>query len=960
MKPLPGHCSGFLDPVGAFVRVGSARARRRGTGPLIWAVDPQAPTVTGRAARSLTVGLVLPWLAQLTRAHVDIGCHRARAAGSLLDTACRRVKTSLGRRALLGAGEVGGVRVAALLARQRRACALGAERAWSAWLTSGLGLVPLECAGPAPIARTLAGVGLDGAGAAGRRIGAARRREVARVGSRAVSSGAKVGPAGVCALAARQRRRRAFRAVRARHAHVALGPAGLVHELARAAPVTRGLLVQRLHSTLTTRHLLGAACWRKVARFGLGALTAVGEAGGAGVRALFARQRRAGALGAVRARVTGDTFLLALAGLVLACRTLDARGHARVWRDRAGAARCLPGATGWRVVALGSWRAFLISCEVGGVGGRALPARQRSAGALGAVRSLLARLAPRLLPLVLKRAFSARHTKTHPRVSCECAGAAGLRRGAARGRGETWLGLDALRGAAEVGTTRVRALLARQRRARAKRAEVPRLAGDARLLALLGLVRTGRALVASAHLGAGRDAAGATLGLLRAARRCVVACVSRRTLLGTTEVSGARVRTLAARQRRRRALRTVRARHAHVALDPAGFVHKLARVALVARGPLVQRLHGTRAARRRTGAACGCVRAWHGGRAIVSGAEVGLVGVRARRARQRRARPERAVRPGLTGDARLFALVGLVLAGLAPVARGHFCVGCDRAGAAPGLLCTARWRKVARVGLGALSGAGEVGGAGVRALLARQRRAGARWAVRARVTGKARLLALALLVRAGRALGARGRALVWRDGAGAARRLPDATGWRVVALGGRRAFLSSCEVGGVRILALGARQSGRRARRALARRGLVLACRALVARGRARVWRDRAGAALTRLRRARTARRSRRALQAVVGARHRDVELQNRLVLVGACLARQRGRRALRAVRAGRARPAHQLTRRGLEGAGLALETRAHACVGCDRAGAALGLLGAARRREVALVGPRAPTAAGE
>eukprot|EP00964_Phaeocystis_antarctica_P117226 scaffold81063_cov64-Phaeocystis_antarctica.AAC.3 len=141
---------------------------------------------------------------------------------------------------------------------------------------------------------------------------------------------------------------------------------------------------------------------------------------------------------------------------------------------------------------------------------------------------------------------------------------------------------------------------------------------------------------------------------------------------------------------------------------------------------------------------------------------------------------------------------------------------------------------------------------------------------------------------------------------------------------------------------------------------LIRAGRALVARGHARVWRDRARAALTRLRRARTARRSRRARQAVVGARHREVELQHRLVLVRASLARQRGRRALRAVRAGRARPARQLARRGLEGAGLALETRAHARVGRDRAGAARRLLGAARRREVARVGLRALTTVGK
>eukprot|EP00964_Phaeocystis_antarctica_P028598 scaffold16134_cov67-Phaeocystis_antarctica.AAC.2 len=181
----------------------------------------------------------------------------------------------------------------------------------------------------------------------------------------------------------------------------------------------------------------------------------------------------------------------------------------------------------------------------------------------------------------------------------------------------------------------------------------------------------------------------------------------------------------------------------------------------------------------------------------------------------------------------------------------------NRAWTALCLLRAGRWRKVAHAGLGALIGTGEAGGAG--------RRAGALGAVRALLAGDARLLALALLVRA---------------------------------------------------------------------------CRAPDARGHARVWRDRAGAALTRLRRAHTARRSWRALQAVVGAR--------------ACLARQSGRRALRAVRAGCTWPAHQLARRGLEGAGLALETRAQARVGRDRAGAARRLLCATGWRVVALGSRRA------
>eukprot|EP00964_Phaeocystis_antarctica_P076327 scaffold47189_cov73-Phaeocystis_antarctica.AAC.1 len=247
-----------------------------------------------------------------------------------------------------------------------------------------------------------------------------------------------VGPIRVRALAARQWRRRALRAVRARHAHVALGPAGLVHKLARDALVACWPLGVKLHGTRAARRLLGAARWREVARGGLCALTAAGEVGGVGVRAFFARQHRAGTLGA----------------------------------ERAG------------------------------------------------------------------------------------------------------------------------------------------LAGNARLLALVGLVRTGCAPVTRALACDGLDGAGATLGLLRAACRCVKARGSRRALLGAAEVGPIRVRTLAAWQWRRRALRAVRARHAHVALGPADLVHKLACAALVARGPFVKWLHGTRAARCRIGAASWRVGSW--------------------------------------------------------------------------------------------------------------------------------------------------------------------------------------------------------------------------------------------------------------------------------------------------------------------------------------------------------------
>eukprot|EP00964_Phaeocystis_antarctica_P014373 scaffold7915_cov62-Phaeocystis_antarctica.AAC.4 len=86
------------------------------------------------------------------------------------------------------------------------------------------------------------------------------------------------------------------------------------------------------------------------------------------------------------------------------------------------------------------------------------------------------------------------------------------RRGAARGRVEARLGLDALRGAAQVGPIR--------RRARAKRAEVPRLASNARLLTFAALVLAGLAPVARAFAGAGLDSAGVARCLLGATRWC--------------------------------------------------------------------------------------------------------------------------------------------------------------------------------------------------------------------------------------------------------------------------------------------------------------------------------------------------------------------------------------------------------------------------------------------------------
>eukprot|EP00964_Phaeocystis_antarctica_P013588 scaffold7455_cov72-Phaeocystis_antarctica.AAC.2 len=483
---------------------------------------------------------------------------------------------------------VGGLRIRAFLARQRRAGARWAVRARLAGNARLLALLGLVCTGCALVARALACVGLNGAGAALGLLDATRRREASLVGRRALSG--------------------------------------------------------------------------------------AGEVGGDRIRALRARQRRAGTLWAVRAGLAGNARLLALVGLVRACRALVAGALLCDGLDGPGSALGLLGTARRREVALVRRRAL------------------RCAGAHWAVRAGLARLTLRLLPLVLKRAFSARRADTHPCVSCECAGATGLRRDAARGRVEARPGRVALRGAAEVGTTRVRALLARQRRARAKRAEVPRLAGDAHLLALAGLVLAGFAPVARALACVGLDGARATPGLLRAARRCIVARISCRALVGAAEVGPIRVRALAARQWRRRALSAVRARHAHVALGPAGYVHKLACAALVACGLLVQWLHGTRAAWRRVGAARGCVEARRSGRATASGAEVGLIGVRARRARQHDAGTLGAVRARLASSTCLLALVGLVRTSCAPVARTLACVGLDGAGAALSRLDAASWR----------------------------------------------------------------------------------------------------------------------------------------------------------------------------------------------------------------------------------------------------------------------------
>eukprot|EP00964_Phaeocystis_antarctica_P014508 scaffold7990_cov72-Phaeocystis_antarctica.AAC.2 len=565
-------------------------------------------------------------LARNTGAHSRHGLDGAGAALGLLGAARRREVANVGLSAHVLATRVSTIRVGALLARQRRAGALGAVRAGLAGDARLLALALLVRAGRALVARALAGVGLDGAGAA----------LVARAGSRAVGSGAKVGPVGVCALAARQRRRGALRAVRARHAHVALGVAGLVHELASAALGTLGLLVQRLHGTLTTRRLLGAARWREVALDRRRALVGAGEVGGIRERALLARQRGAGALGAVRAGLACHARLLALALLVRAGRAPDARGHARVWRDRAGAAltrlgRARTARRSWRALeAVVGARHREVELQRRLVLVRACLARQRGRRALRAVRAGRARLARQLARRGLEGAGLALGTRAHVGVGRDRAGAARRLPGATGWRVVALGGRRACLISCEVGGVRERALLARQRGAGALGAERAGLAGDARLLALALLIRAGRALVARALAGVGLDGAGAALGLLGAARRREVARVGSRAVGSGAKVRPVGMCTLAARQRRRGALRAVRARHAHVALGVAGLVHELARAALVALGPLDQRLHGACAARRLLGAARRRKVALARRRALVGANEAGGAGVRAR------------------------------------------------------------------------------------------------------------------------------------------------------------------------------------------------------------------------------------------------------------------------------------------------------------------------------------------
>eukprot|EP00964_Phaeocystis_antarctica_P007754 scaffold4174_cov66-Phaeocystis_antarctica.AAC.2 len=393
---------------------------------------------------------------------------------------------------------------------------------------------------------------------------------------------------------------------------------------------------------------------RPLALVGLRALTAAGEVSGAGVRALRARQRRAGTLWAVRARLAGDAPFLALVGLVRTCCAPVARTLACDGLDGAGAAGRLLRAARRRKASLVRWRALTGDREVGGDRVRTLRARQRRAGALGAERAGLAGNA-RLLALAgLVRACRALVAGALLCDGLDIAGAALGLLGAACRRGVARGGLVALR------------------RAGARWAVRAGLAGDAPFLALIGLVRACCAFVARTLACDGLDGARATLGLLGAASRCIVALTSHRALVSAAEVGPIRVRAFAARQWRRRAFRAVRARHAHMALGPAGLVHKLAGAALVACWPL-----GV---------------AWKGWRALAIGAEVGLIGVRARRARQHGPGTLRAVRAGLASSTCLLAFAALVLTGRATVARALACVGLNGAGAAPGRLDAASRR----------------------------------------------------------------------------------------------------------------------------------------------------------------------------------------------------------------------------------------------------------------------------
>eukprot|EP00964_Phaeocystis_antarctica_P125141 scaffold88783_cov69-Phaeocystis_antarctica.AAC.1 len=157
--------------------------------------------------------------------------------------------------------------------------------------------------------------------------------------------------------------------------------AACVYEAAGRARHASAQPLRARNCTWAARRLLRASCRREVAHVCLGARTGAGEAGGAGVRALCARQRRAGALGAVRARLAGNALLFALVGLVRAGRAPVARGLALDGLKGTGAALGLLGAACRRVEARLGLDALRGAAQVGPSRVRALLARQRRARA---------------------------------------------------------------------------------------------------------------------------------------------------------------------------------------------------------------------------------------------------------------------------------------------------------------------------------------------------------------------------------------------------------------------------------------------------------------------------------------------------------------------------------------------------------------------------------------------------
>ena len=124
---------------------------------------------------------------------------------------------------------------------------------------------------------------------------------MALIGPRALRGAREAGGAGVRALLTRQRRRRALSTVGASCARLTRQLALLILEGARGAFDASAHAPGRCKRASSTRRLLCAAGWRVVALISQRALCGAREAGGAGVGAFIARQRRRRALGTVRA-----------------------------------------------------------------------------------------------------------------------------------------------------------------------------------------------------------------------------------------------------------------------------------------------------------------------------------------------------------------------------------------------------------------------------------------------------------------------------------------------------------------------------------------------------------------------------------------------------------------------------------------------------------------------------------